>query len=213
MLHPSRRRVKQSAAQLDRHDLVGRAVALEHRALIFLDAADRVVAVGHHQPHGQPRIQKRCRIGHFGKRVLEHQCPGTLLGGHRHGDAAADRAAHHYDVLGIHSFAICQPALGRHAVRTQPRSYGFAAAAAVAAIIVNEHGGRQMRLQPEHKVRLVGHVLAVAVAIHDEPAGVRVRHVPAMQLGVVCRTEPNVLRPQPARPPIAPFARWPGVHQ
>ena len=65
VFHPSRCCVKQLASQLDRNDLIGGAVALEHRPLVLLDATDRVVAVGHHNPHGQPRIQKRCHIGHF----------------------------------------------------------------------------------------------------------------------------------------------------
>src|SRR4051794_12592267 len=49
--------------------------------------------------------------------------------------------------------------------------------------------------------------------IDNQPLRVRTRYIPAVELGVVGRSEPYILWPQPFRPPITPLTRWPWIHQ
>ena len=78
-------------------------------------------------------------VGYGAERALQDQCPGTVLGGQvdRHGPAHG--TPHHYNVLFRDPRALGEPRPGGAGVGQNTRLVGLPLAAAVAAVVEDQH--------------------------------------------------------------------------
>ena len=95
---------------------------------------------------------------------------------------------------------------GRTGVVEDADFAGRAFAASVAAVVEDHRRDAQL-VQRLHEIVAMAEVSGIAVREQDHGPRPIVRNVPAMELRIVSGSKPDILRPEPSRPPIASLAR------
>ena len=134
--------------------------------------------------------------------LIEHQPAGAVGRGQIDGHAAAERFAHLDDLAFADPRPLGEPGTGGAGIGQDARLVRRAFAAAVAAIVVDHHGGAEA-VQLAENVGPMAQIAAVAVREQDHRPRAVARHEPPVQPRAVGGAKLRVFKRQIGRLPVA----------